>query len=324
MLKSSPRTMFMLLLSLVTSTVRADSSQLLEQFDSISESDVRESAIAFFNTSTTPGLEGATLSIDTAERDSTQWRSSLGFEAEFTIRDWIMNGYWGLALVGGSMEDSVFLETKTGDPVQLEVNRSLIAARGNLGLTLPIDQHLKLRPLLTFAISELHTETTANGLSITTPSGDTITSPTFSSDATMFSSIATLEADYVRWFGQGKMELSGRYNFIHNQAISEDNPILDADTWNRTSLIKGAYSNETSLMSQGRPWRWMVYASHTNFITINKSSLGYTGLFELGTGLEWHLNIKPLDWFGWQSVGLKLGVITSRDVEGINFGLSAQ
>ena len=88
--------------------------------------------------------------------------------------------------------------------------------------------------------------------------------------------------------------------------------------------LKGMYSNNTSLMTKGRPWRWLVYASHTNFITINKSALGYTGLLEVGTGLEWHLNIKPLDWFGWQSVGIKLGVITSRDVEGINFGLTAR
>ena len=84
MLKSLPTTL-MFTLSLVAGTAQADPSdaqQALQQLNSISESDIRESAIAFFNTSTTPGLEGATLSIDTADRDSTQWRSSLGFEAE--------------------------------------------------------------------------------------------------------------------------------------------------------------------------------------------------------------------------------------------------
>ena len=327
MSKSSLRTALILVPGLMTGTVQADPSNVelaLQQLNSISESDIRESAIAFFNTSTTPGLEGATLSIDTADRDSTQWRSSLGFEAEFTIKDYIMNGYWGLALVGGSMEDQIFLETVNGDPVQLDVRRDLIGARANLGLTLPVDQHLKIRPLLTLAISRLHTDTAALGLTITDPAGNTRTSPSFSSDTNMFSSVATLEAAYIRWYGQGKLEMSGRYNFIHNQSISESNPILDADTWNRTSMLKGMYSNQTSLMTKGRPWRWLVYASHTNFITINKSALGYTGLLEIGTGLEWHLNIKPLDWFGWQSVGIKLGVITSRDVEGINFGLTAR
>jgi hypothetical protein len=317
----------MFTVSLVAGTAKADSSdvqQALEQLNSISESDIRESAIAFFNTSTTPGLEGATLSIDTADRDSAQWRSSLGFEAEFTIKNHVMNGYWGLALVGGSMEDTVYLETVDGDPVVLDVRRDLIGARANIGLSLPVDKHLKIRPLFTIAISDYHAETDIYGLTVPTPFGETITDPSFVSNATMLSSIGTIEAAYIRWIRQGKFELSGRYNFIHNQAISEDNPILDTDTWNRTSMLKGMYSNNTSLMTKGRPWRWLVYASHTNFITINKSALGYTGLLEVGTGLEWHLNIKPLDWFGWQSVGIKLGVITSRDVEGINFGLTAR
>jgi len=327
MLKSSLPTALIFILSLVTGTVQADPSdvqQALEQISSISESDIRESAIAFFNTSTTPGLEGATLSIDTADRDSAQWRSSLGFEAEFTIKNYIMNGYWGFALVGGSMEDTIYLETVNGDPVVLDVRRDLIGARANIGLSLPVDKHLKIRPLFTIAISDYHAETDVDGLTINTPSGDTITNPSYISNATMLSSIGTIEAAYIRWIRQGKLELSGRYNFIHNQSISEDNPILDTDTWNRTSMLKGMYSNNTPLMTKGRPWRWLVYASHTNFITINKSALGYTGLFEVGTGLEWHLNIKPLDWFGWQSVGIKLGVITSRDVEGINFGLTAR
>ena len=59
-------------------------------------------------------------------------------------------------------------------------------------------------------------------------------------------------------------------------------------------------------------------------ITQNKVSLGYTGLFEVGTGLEWNINIKPLDWFGWESVGFSVGVITSRHVEGYNIGLTAK
>ena len=239
----------MLALSLLAGAAQADLSaaqQALEQLNSISESDIRESAIAFFNTSTTPGLEGATLSIDTADRDSAQWRSSLGFEAEFTIKNHVMNGYWGLALVGGSMEDTIYLETVNGDPVVLDVRRDLIGARANIGLSLPVDKHLKIRPLFTIAISDYHSETDVDGLTITTPSGDTITNPYFVSNATMLSSIGTLEAAYIRWIRQGKFELSGRYNLIHNQAISEDNPILDTDTWNRTSMLKGIYSNNTS------------------------------------------------------------------------------
>jgi len=78
------------------------------------------------------------------------------------------------------------------------------------------------------------------------------------------------------------------------------------------------------LTTSSRPWRWNVYANHTNFIDQSNAALGYTALFEFGTGLEWRLNVKPLDWFGWQFIGVRAGVITSRDVEGFNIGLTAR
>ena len=66
----------------------------------ISDSDIRNSAFAFVNTTSSPGLEGATLKVDNGERDSDQWRSSLGFTAEITLKNYIFNAYWGLGLEG--------------------------------------------------------------------------------------------------------------------------------------------------------------------------------------------------------------------------------
>ena len=302
----------------------SDSKAALDGLSAISESDIREAAIAFFNSSTTPGVEGATISVDTDDRQSTQWRSSLGFNAEFTIKEHILNGFWGLALVGGELDDTILVTADNGDPVQVDVTRQLIGARASIGLSLPFSRYFKLRPYYSLAISELRTNTIVDGLTTVIPPANPDSPLEFNSTAVMLSNVGSIEAAFHRWYGVHKLELAGQFNMIHNQAVSEDNPILDTDSWNQTSQLKGMVSGPTNLVSSGRPWRWLAYASHMNFLTHNKASLGYTGLFEIGTGLEWHLNIKPLDWFGWQSVGIKLGVITSRDVEGINFGLTAR
>ena len=98
----------LLMLHASVTPVHADNvSQALQGLSSLSDADIREYAIAFVNMTTSPGLEGATLSVDNDERQSDQWRSSLGFNAEFTLRDHIFNGYWGMAIIGGRLEDKI-------------------------------------------------------------------------------------------------------------------------------------------------------------------------------------------------------------------------
>ena len=111
------------LLSVVISVHAASS---VPNLSAISDSDIRNSAIAFVNTSTSPGLEGATINVDTDDRSSEQLRSSLGFSAEFTLKKHIFNGYWGLAIVGGSLDDKIDVIADTGEQVALEIRRDLI------------------------------------------------------------------------------------------------------------------------------------------------------------------------------------------------------
>ena len=118
--------------------------------------------------------------------------------------------------------------------------------------------------------------------------------------------------------------MSAHYNLIHSEVFSQDNPVLDTEALNDILQIKSRYSGPMSLTSLGRPWRWLVYANHTSFLSQKKVSLGYTSLFELGAGMEWQMNIKPLDWFGWQMLGIKGGIITSSNVEGFFVGLTAR
>ena len=291
----------------------------------VTESDIRDSAIAFVNMSTTPGLEGAVLTVDNNDRHSEQVRGSLGFSAEFTIRDHIFNGYWGLAIVGGELDDNIRLVADTGEHVKLDVRRTLYGLRGSFGLSFPVNQYFKLRPYISLLVSDLKTDSVVDGLAITDPSGTTSTVNYFTSNAQMASGIGTLDALYSRWYGDNRLELSALYNLIYTDSFSEDNPVLNVDNEvNHTVQFKSRYTGPTSLVSEGRPWRWQAYANYTKFISHNNRSLGYTGLFDFGGGLEWEMNIKPLDWFGWQMLGLRAGIIYGDNVDGYKFGLTAR
>jgi hypothetical protein len=299
-------------------------ADVLPGLSALSDTIVRESAIAFVNTTTSPGLEGATLTVDDGNRQSDQWRSSLGFSAEFTIKNHIFNGYWGLSLVGGALDDKVSLTSDDGQPVQLDLTRDVVALRGSLGLSYPVNKYFKIRPYLSLAVSDLQTESVVDGLISTAPVGSPTTKVVFNSSAQMLSTTGSIDALYSRWYGDHRMELSAHYNLIYTDAFSEDNPVLQTDAWNDVLQLKSRFSGPTRLTSIGRSWRWLAYANHTNFLSQENLSLGYTSLFEFGVGMEWRLNIKPLDWFGWQMLGLRAGVITSNNVDGYNVGLTAR
>ena len=290
----------------------------------LSDTVVRESAIAFVNTTISPGLEGATLTVDDGNRQSEQWRSSLGFSAEFTLKKPIYNGYWGMALIGGSLDDKVDIIGDSGQPVHLDFTRDVLALRGSLGLSFPMTQHFKLRPYLSLSVSDLQTQGTFDGLVTTTPSGSTSSTGSFTSSAQMLSTSGTIDALYSRWYGANRLELSAHYTLIYTDAFSEDNPVLETEAWNDVLQLKSRFSGPTNLSTSGRTWRWLLYANHSNFLSQENISLGYTSLFEFGAGMEWQMNIKPLDWFGWQMIGLKAGVITSEHVDGYFFGITAR
>ena len=306
---------------LMTGSATGQNTTPLDGISDISESDIRNSAIAFVNTTSSPGLEGATLSVDTAERHSEQWRSSLGFNAEVTLKNHIFNAFWGLGLVGGSLNDKIQLTTDNGQPVSLDLTRDIVSLRGSFGLVFPVNEHFKLRPVLTLAVSEVQNTTIADGI---LDDNNNSTTVTFNNNALIGSTTGSIDALYWYWRENYKLELSAHYNLIYSDSFSEDNPILNTQVWNSTAQLKSRISGPTPLISKARPWRWQAYVNHTNFITQNKSALGYTGLFEIGTGLEWQLNVKPLDWFGWQYIGFNVGIITSRNVDGFNVGLTAR
>jgi len=287
----------------------------------LSDADISEYAIAFVNMSTAPGLEGATLKIDNDQRHSDQWRSRLGFNAEFTLNDHIYNGYWGLAIVGGRLEDSIGFIEDNGEPVQVDVTREVVGLRGSLGLSFPVDQYFKLRPFLSLILSNMENEIILDDQYV---QNYNLPFNRLNGSAQMWSTVGSLEALYTRWYGNYQLQLSGQYHLNYTESFSEDNPILETEAWNDSAQLKTRFSGPTRLTWAGRPWQWNVYAHYTNFLSTSEAAVGYDDFFEIGGGLDWEINIKPLDWFGWRFLGIKVGVIVGDNVEGYSVGLTGR
>ena len=305
----------------ITPVEAASSSPRLPGLSTISEADIREYAIAFVNMSTSPGLEGATLTVDNDRRQSDQWRSSLGFNAEFTLKNHIFNGYWGMAIVGGRLEDTIELIADNGKPVALDITRDVVGLRGSLGLSFPIDKYFKLRPFMSLILSHLQSDLILDDQLV---QDYNLPTNRIKATAEMWSGVGTLEALYNRWYGNYQLEVSAQYQLNYTDSFSEDNPILDTQVWNDAAQFNVMFTGPTRLSSAGRPWRWNTYANYVNFLSTNKTALGYDSYLEVGVGLDWEMNIKPLDWFGWQYLGIKAGVIGGENIEGYSVGLTAR
>jgi hypothetical protein len=314
---SAPLTVMLVLYFSCTSIAAqevAPPSDLIE----LTPEDLRESMIAFVNLSTAPGLAGATFSVDEPGRESELIRGSLGYAADLTLKDYVLDAYWGAALAYGGLEDQLDVLDADGRPTQLNVDRNILSLRGSAGLSLPITQHFTLRPYLSLAASRLETNSQARGLD----SVSVLPQLWLDTEVDAMSTSLTLEAAYDRWFDSGRLEIGGQYTAAYTDTFNGSIDSLNTWGWNETALARVRYSDATNWFTRSKPWRWNTYATHTRFIGLDPQALGFSAYTEVGVGLDFEVNIRPLDWFGLRFIGLKAGYIFGDGVDGFSVGLS--
>ncbi|MEP1471599.1 MAG: hypothetical protein ABJK25_11550 [Halieaceae bacterium] len=280
--------------------------------------DIRESIIAFVNLYSTPGLDGATFRVNDDNRESDLIRGSLGYSGDLTIKGSVFDAYWGIALAYGSLEGEADVLSQRGRPLQLDVDRDILSLRGSGGLSLPITRHFKLRPFLSLSASHIDTNTSVREL------GGDITLPEIwvDSEVDALTTTATLFADYDRWYEQQRLELRGQYSLAYTDTFNASNDNLDTWSWNETLFLRARYSAPTNRFTRNKPWRWNSYVSHTRFLGLEQRALGFNSFSEVGVGLDFELNIRPLDWFGLRFIGIKAGYIFGDGVDGLSVGLN--
>ncbi len=316
-------TLFLLVSSIEMVGLCHAQPEIPENISDLSTSDVRQALIAFVDISTSPGVEGSSITVDQTKRQSDMWRSSLGFSAEFSLKPNIYNGYWGVALIGGGLDDRFELLDDFGDPVEIQLKRDIVALRGLFGLSFPIDEHIKIRPFASLILSRIETESTATGELFSGSGGD---EDSFFRAHTVDSVTGAGSVDvlYSNWGERLGVDLLGRYNLMYTDAFSEGNAVLDTWAWSQSVFLKGTLSGPTNWHWRQQNWFWNTYYSFNTYLDQSKSALGFRYLHEVGVGLDWDMHIKPLDLFGWRYIGIRAGYTFADDVQGFNVGITAR
>lgn len=115
--------------------VSADERIDLEALD---EQVIKRSFIAFIGATSTPGLDGAHLSVKAPARESEISRAALGFNAEFILPDRIENGYWGAGFLSGVQREKLQLTDPANEAVTLNITREMQGLRLSYGWSLPL------------------------------------------------------------------------------------------------------------------------------------------------------------------------------------------
>lgn len=299
--------------------VAAQTKNILDDINGLDPEDISQAAIDFVNLSASPGLSGAVFEVDWPNRDVKLLRSNLGFGAEFTIRDHLFDGYWGLALVQGTLEDKLEFNNTLDEPIIFLVDRDILSLQGSFGLSFPINKSLRYRPYLSLSAAKFDTHSTVIGRvdEDQTPGIFFAQSETEAMTTTLVQEVL-----YDYRMDSARIELSGTYMLAYTDTFDASNAVLDTFGWSHTGIFKARWSAPTKLTTQGRHWWWNTYYNHVNFIGQEKLSLGFKYYNEVGVGLDYEMNIKPLDWFGLRYIGIKLGGIFGDDVVGGSAGLT--
>lgn len=143
-------------------------------------------------------------------------------------------------------------------------------------------------------------------------------------DVNTLSLAGNLDVEYVTWRGRTQWSLTARFNGMYTDLLRSGADLVDTDDWTHAHQLGAEARFDSPWRLDGRPWRWRLYYRYTDFSDFNRLSLGFTHQHELGAGLDWDINVRPLGWFGWEAVGLQLGLIGGADLQGINLGISAR
>ncbi|AFU98680.1 hypothetical protein M5M_07435 [Simiduia agarivorans SA1 = DSM 21679] len=297
----------------------ADDRLKLEALD---EQAIKRSFIAFIGATSTPGLESAQMSIDAPRRESEISRTGLGFNAEFILPDRIENGFWGAGFIAGTHRDRVELAGPNDETVVLNIEREMQGLRLSYGWSLPLTSSLKIRPYMTTSWMQTQTQFQLTDLSSTAFSESV--EQAIGDDVDTVSLAGNLDVEYVLWQGQTQWLLAAQINGMYTDVLNSRVDLVDTDDWTHAHKLGAEARFASPWQWGGRPWRWRVYYHFTDFSDFSRLSLGFTRQHELGAGLDWQLNIRPLGWFGWESVGVQFGVIGGGDLRGVNVGISAR
>lgn len=306
-----------------TGVQEASAQRLVGDLPVVPVQEISQGMVAFANFASVPGLNSSNLEVRPADEPRFDLsRANLGFQTDVTLPRITTNGFFGAMLSRSSVDQNFELANELGDAVRFETDRAVLSGRVSAGLSFPINRELRVRTYLSAIVSKVESDTAIAGEFDPDPLDPGLLLILSDTEVNFTTAAATMQVLYDRWFGQHHLEIDGTYTSAFSDSFNESDDRLKSSGWSETVVFLARLSAPTGWTVNERPWRWNLYASHTNLLDQPRRALGFKYYHEIGAGLDYEWNLKPLNVFGLRYVGLRGGVIFGDDLDGWTLGIA--
>lgn len=292
----------------------------------ISDTDVSQGIVGLVGFATTPGVANASYRVSWPDNQPSFdiRRTSLKLERDFDLRGRPFKVFGGVGLNYIKLDDNFFAPTTSGNVLLVEPDREISTARLSAGVTLQLDAHLSIRPYLSAVLTDIDSETTVTGDADLENLAPELRAFLLDFSTKARTLAGTLDVRYDRWMEQQRLQLIGRYTYSYTSTYDEAFDFLDSSGGVNILDLEARWSGPTGKRLFGFPLRWKLLGGYTNFLDLDKESLGFRYFVEFGAGLELDLDSRPMGLFNLRNVGLNLRGLTGDDVDGWTLELTLE
>ena len=298
------------------------SSEAQSNFDAPNER-FEQQLIGLISFSTLPGFTSGTLDIKRDAPSPNYSIDKLTIGGDDTLsRDGQLFDLFVEGAVGISETDekSFDLGSIDGTSVAVKTDRTVAFGRVGVGPSIPIADRIRLRPVISAAISRFRNETGLGEVDESTGSIGEILNRDFTLWGLTLG--GSLQARFEDTFGDTRLEaqasLTQAYTNIFDAPLEE----LDASGWTTFIALRARWLEMTDVTVFGQPLGYNLFSTINVPAGAGRSALGFHYLVEVGAGLDLDLRDKGL--FFVEGLRPRASVTVGDNVSGFNIGASVR
>jgi hypothetical protein len=252
-----------------------------------SEQDLKRIAdglLTLMSFSTLPDITTSSLSLqNAAEDDPGLVQATLG--GGFTVsRDFPLYLEGNL---GWSRYDPAFVATDSSEQRRVPLRWNSLSATGGIGWDFTIDQagEWKLRPILNFVLGRTTTDARLLGR-LADAQLDQSFDIADNAKMDAYGLGGALMLDYEHYRDDYEVDLELRYTNIQLRTFGSTSTGLEGSSVSNSAGLWARWRAPTGIVLLQRPLRYVLEASHTQYLGDQRGALGFDYLTSLGVGIE--------------------------------------
>lgn len=201
-----------------------------------------------------------------------------------------------------SRYDPTFVVTDGTDARSIPTKWNSLSATAGIGWDFPIARDLVFRPIFNFSLGTVQSDLKVAGSYLENQTGKDI-SFLDRGRLDVAGLGGSLMLDYERYRPENEIDVELRYTNIYLQSISGSSEAVSGSADAQNVSLWSRWRAPTGLTALGRPFRYVLEFSHTQFLGDLRGALGFDWLTSVGAGFE--LDTSNVTWLTtrWRLIG---------------------